>query len=373
MLRSLFALLLFAHGLIHAVGFLKQWNLASISQLSGKSFITLSDEASKLSGILWLLTCLGFFVTMVGCLINREWWSGVGLVSVLMSQSLIIVYWTDARAGTFANIIIAMVLVLVYAHDRFEKQADQEVLQLLKQPVVGQGIITREMLHDLPAPVQEWMLASGVVGKERVHTVRLQQHGLMRTSPDGKWMPTEAKQYFAVDRPGFVWEADVHMLPFLPLAGRDKYADGKGNMLIKALSLVPVVNASDAKTDQGTLLRYLGELCWFPSAALSPYTTWQAIDSTRAQATMTYQGVSATAVFAFDEQHRLVSVSAKRYMGGGKEGKLEKWYIPVRAWKEMDGVTIPVKGDVIWRLPTGDFDYYQWEITDIDYNRPELY
>jgi hypothetical protein len=39
----------------------------------------------------------------------------------------------------------------------------------------------------------------------------------------------------------------------------------------------------------------------------------------------------------------------------------------------MNGVTIPVLGIVTWRLKTGDFDYYRWEITDIDVNRPALY
>ncbi|QDK77500.1 hypothetical protein EXU85_02355 [Spirosoma sp. KCTC 42546] len=373
MLRTLVAMLLMAHGLLHVLGFLKQWQLATVSQLSGKSWIHVSDETSKLLGLLWLLVCLGFLLAMVTCLLQRDWWLLVAGVSVVLSQVLIIIYWPDAHAGTLVNVGIALVLVLAYSHDRFEMQADREVRQLLRQPADDQRVVTPKMLNGLPTPVQQWLQASGIVGKERVHTVRLRQTGLMRTSPEGRWMPTKAVQYFGVDKPGFVWEADVRMLPFLPLSGRDKYADGKGNMLIKALSLVPVVNASDAKTDQGTLLRYLGEMCWFPSAALSPFIQWRAIDATHAQATMSYKGVSATAVFAFDEQHRLTSVSANRYMGGGKDGKLEKWYIPVRDWKEMDGVVIPVKGDVIWRLPTGDFDYYQWEITDIDYNYPVLY
>lgn len=144
------------------------------------------------------------------------------------------------------------------------------------------------MLAGLLIPVQQWLRASRVVGHERIHTVRLRQHGLMRTSPPGNWMPTEAEQYVNVNEPGFVWKADVRMLRFLPLAGRDTYLGGRGNRLIKAFSAVPIVDAADAKTDQGTLLRFLGELCWFPSAALSPYLTWQAIDNQHTQAIMTY-------------------------------------------------------------------------------------
>lgn len=373
MLRFLFVSLLLVHGLIHVLGFVNQWVLALGTQMSGKSLITMSPGTSKLMGILWLITGLCFLLAATAYWLQRDWWLTVALTSTILSQALIITYWPDAKAGTIVNVLIAFAIGMTYAHNRFEQFADREASQLLSQPGVGSQLITREMLIHLPMPVQQWLMASGVVGKELVHTVRLQQKGLMRTSPDGTWMPTTAQQYIDVDKPGFVWKADVRMFSLLPLAGLDKYVDGKGNMQVKGLSFIPIVNASDAKTDQGELLRYLSEMCWYPSAALSPYITWQPIDDTQAQATMSYKGVTASAIFTFDIQHRLVSVAAKRYKGNDAQSQMEDWYIPARAWKSMDGITIPVKGDVIWKLPTGDFNYYQWEITDIDYNRPVLY
>ncbi|GAB4033818.1 DUF6544 family protein [Spirosoma jeollabukense] len=373
MLRFVIASLLLLHGLIHVVGFVNQWALALGTQMSGKSLITMSAGTSKLMGILWLITGLCFLLASVSYWLQRDWWLTVALVSVVLSQALIIIYWPDAKAGTVVNVLIALVIGMTHAHNRFEQFADQEARLLISQPTNGSQVITREMLIHLPTPVQQWLIASGVVGKEMVHSVRLQQKGLMRTSPDGTWMPTTAKQYIDVDKPGFVWKADVQMFSLLPLAGLDKYVDGKGSMQIKGLSCIPIVNASDAKIDQGELLRYLSEMCWYPSAALSPFITWQPIDANQAQATMRYKGVTTSAIFTFDTQHRLVSVSAKRYKRNDTQSQKEDWYIPARAWKSMDGIVIPVKGDVIWKLPTGDFNYYQWEITAIDYNTPVLY
>ncbi|QIP15133.1 hypothetical protein G8759_22165 [Spirosoma aureum] len=373
MLRFLFASLLLIHGMIHVLGYVNQWVLNLGTQLGGKSMITLSAGMSKLLGILWLLTGLCYLVASTAYWLQRDWWLAVALVSTLLSQVLIFIYWPEAKAGTIVNVLIAFVIGITSAHNRFEKYADREVRQLLNQPIAGSQIITHEMLGRLPSPVQKWMITSGVVGKELVHTVRLQQRGLMRTSPNGTWMPTKAEQYIDVDKPGFVWKADVQLFSLLPLAGLDTYVDGKGNMQIKGLSFIPIVNASNAKMDQGELLRYLSEMCWYPSAALSPFITWQPIDNNQSQATMSYKGVTASAIFTFDNQHRLVRVAAKRYKGSDAKSQLEDWYIPARAWKSMDGITIPVKGDVIWKLPAGDFNYYQWEITDIDYNRPVLY
>ncbi|RYF66556.1 MAG: hypothetical protein EOO39_22810 [Cytophagaceae bacterium] len=373
MVRYLFSALLLIHGLIHGIGFFNQQRLATIPTLSGTWLGKGSESVATTMGTCWLLVGLGFLITLAGYILQRNWWLRLALLCAVFSQVLIIIYWPDAQAGTLANLIILIEVGLSYAQLRFDKQTDREAREVLNQPAGDHNAIGHEMLTALPLPVQQWLLASGIVGKERVHTVRLRQRGLMRTSPQGKWMPTSARQYFGVDEPGFVWQADVRMMSFLPLAGRDKYANGKGNMLIKAMALVPIVDASDPATDQGTLLRYLAELCWFPAAALSPYISWQPIDNSHAGAIMTYKGVSAKAIFTFDQQHRISDITARRFMGGGTASTLQNWHIPMRAWRQINGVIIPTQGDVIWQLATGDFTYYRWTITDLDYNKPVLY
>ena len=137
--------------------------------------------------------------------------------------------------------------------------------------------------------------------------------------------------------------------------------------MIKLLSLIPVVDAVGPKIDQGTMLRFLGELIWFPSAALSPYLTWKALDANRARATMTYQGRTVSGVFEFNAEGDFVSFRCDRYYGGEESSKLEKWYIPATAWGAPGGVRIPTTGDVIWELEAGDFKYYRWEIAKVAY------
>jgi hypothetical protein len=159
----------------------------------------------------------------------------------------------------------------------------------------------------------------------------------------------------------------------LPVVGRDSYLGGHGRMLIKAAGLVTVADGSGKEIDEGTLLRYLGEIVWFPSAALAPYIQWEAVDDSSARATMTHGGISASAIFTFDARGRMVRMIADRYMGSGPEAKLEKWEVTAQAWRQMSGVVIPVQGVVTWKLKAGDFDYYRWEVTEIDVNRRELY
>jgi hypothetical protein len=117
------------------------------------------------------------------------------------------------------------------------------------------------------------------------------------------------------------------------------------------------------------MLRYLGEIVWFPSAALSDYISWEAVDERSARATMRYAGVTAAAVFAFDESGRFVSLTADRYMSADGGARLEKWVIPATDWRTVRGIEIPVRGNAVWKLASGDFDYYRWEILDVEINR----
>jgi hypothetical protein len=240
-------------------------------------------------------------------------------------------------------------------------------------PAGTPAVVAERELAALPPPVRNWLAASGVVGRERTRAVRLEQRGALRTGADQPWMPARAEQHFTVDAPGFVWGVEVTMKGLPYVVGRDSYIDGRGHMLIAIAGLVPVVNASGDKIDQGTLLRFLGELVWFPSAALAPYIRWEPIDATSAKATMTYGGVSAAAVFTFDEAGRMLRLEANRYKDSGPDARLERWQVAASAWRRMAGVLMPVEGNVSWKLSTGDLEVYRWEITKVEHNPPQAF
>ena len=372
--RVALILIVVIHGLIHLMGSVKEWNLAAVPGMTGATLFTIPASLSRVVGALWLAACLSFLAAAVMLVVRHDAFWIAGAAGVALSQALVIYAWPDAKAGTLVNLVIAVAVVHAFADVRFQRGTDDAVRSLFaKQGAAAPTIVEPRELDGLPAPVRRWLEASGVVGKERVHSVRLKQRGFLRTSPDGEWMPAEAHQYFSVDEPGFVWRAQVRMMRVIPIAGRDSYLGGKGRMLIAAASLLPVVDAADEKIDQGTLLRFLGEIVWFPGAALRPYVRWEEVDATSAKATISYRGVTASGVFTFDDQGRMVSMSADRYRATGATATLDRWFIPASAWRAMNGVMMPVKGEVIWKLKEGDFSYYRWEITQVEHNRPELY
>lgn len=229
-------------------------------------------------------------------------------------------------------------------------------------------VITEEDLIGLPEPVQKYLQYTQIVGKEKIHTVRLKQKGVIRTKQNGKWMPFEAEQFYTVNPPSFVWNATVKSSPLLWIKARDRYYQGKGRMLIKLLSLLKIVDAAGDEMDQGSMVRYFNEMFWFPTAYLSDYIQWEPIDSRSAKATMSYQGVTASAIFHFNEKGQITNFVARRYMENDGRFDLETWSTPLNEYKEMNGIKIPVSGEAVWKLSSGDFCYIKLEITDIVYN-----
>lgn len=321
----MFAILIILHALLHLLGFVKEFKLAQVSQLSGDTLVQLSDVARHVAGALWMIACLVFLVAAGQYLRGADSWWIWALAAVILSQVLIVLYWHDAKAGTVANIIILAVAVFGYGQWSFNRMVYAEAEKVITTLPAQNKIVTEEMIQGLPAPVQHWLRSSGVVGKELAYDLRLKQTGKMRTAPSQPWMEVNAEQYFSVEEPAFVWQVHTHMKG-MPVNGRDKYMDGKGNMLITASGLIRIVNASGAEIDQGSMLRYMGEVCWFPSAALRKYITWEEIDSSRARMVMNYKGLTAEGVCTFNDKGHLLRFDAKRYMGSGKDATLNDWY-----------------------------------------------
>lgn len=372
-MRYLIVMLFCVHALIHLIGVVRHWELAPATA-TGAPLVRGPSASANRQGALWLATCLVLFLAAALLIHGNDRWWMVAAGGVVFSQLMIAMQWTEAKAGTLVNIVLGLAILVGWAHDRFAREGEA-----LARDVVGRGssrataIVEAREIARLPAPVQSWLNGVGVVGRPRDRTVRLKQLGELRTAAEGAFMPAQADQYFNVLDPSFVWRVRVAMF-HVPVYGRDSYVDGRGRMLIKALGLAPIVDADGEEIDQGTLLRFLAEMVWYPSAALAPYISWQPIDPVSARATMTHAGGSGSADFFFDAQGRVERIAALRYMQrDGGAPTLERWVVHPSKWEMRDEVLVPVEGEVTWELKNGDFTYYRWRLGELQRNVDQLY
>lgn len=368
-MRIVIAALLILHGAIHLIGFVEATSLAASLRLRGDTSIFRPESRSPGLGVAWMFPFAAFVGAAILMLLRKKSWWFVAIVGIVVSQVLVFDAWPEASAGTLVNLVLLVPAIISWADARFDKNTDQQVRSLLDGSCRDDvEIVTPDSLETLPAPVRRWLENASVVGKQVPRTVCLAQRGELCLGPDKPQVPAVARQCFRLDEPAFVWRVRVRMMRALPVAGRDTYINGRGRMVIKAVSLIPLVDMADEKIDQGALLRFLGEIVWFPAAALSSYLRWDPIDATTARATMTYGGRNGTAVFSFDDKGRFISLTADRYFGGGADATIEKWEVIAREWRFLNGCRVPTRGEVRWKLAAGDFTFYRWEITALEYD-----
>jgi hypothetical protein len=365
-MRTALAIIIGIHGIIHLFGFLKAFGFVE--------FNAISLPISKTLGIFWLLAFVLFaFATVLLVLSYNNWWA-FGFLALIISQVLILNYWQDAKFGSIANLIILLSVIVAYSNFSFQKKIAEEQIEMFQnaRPPSNQ-VITKQTLSALPHVIQKWLTNSGILGRSPIANVRLLQELELKLNPDQEnWNDGKAEQYFTVNPPAFHWNIKTEMNSILSVVGRDKFQNGKGEMTIKLLSLIPVAQTTEnTKVDQATLQRFLAEIVWFPTASLSPYITWEEIDENTAKATMKYRGTEGEGVFTFDNSGNFLNFSAYRFKDANDKAPI-KWIVSTLKTEERNGIKLPVELKAEWELENGKWTWLLLKIKEIEYNLSEM-
>jgi len=365
LLHHLLALLLFMHGLLHLIGFADSMGFILLGQ---KSFKVATRSRQAIAGMCWLVAGLLFIVTSLLFYTKWDFYWIMLFPAFIFSQVLIVMNWPLDKYGTIVNLIVLVVIMVATGSYSFDQKVGREIKSLEKEAQYRhRDTITQGRIDRLPPHVKRWMIKSGVVGKKEPSLVHVVQKGAMRQKQNGIWSEFHAQQYFSLNPPGFVWNADIQMNEALEVKGRDKLENGHGNMLIKAESLFPIANARGKEIDQGTFIRFMAEMSWFPQAALKNYISWKDIDQNRSQAFITYGNTSVAGVFTFNDNGLPILFEAKRYGDFNGKYSLETWSVKTTNFKVFQGITVGCTSEVTWKLSSGDFTWLKLEVTQLDY------
>lgn len=231
-------------------------------------------------------------------------------------------------------------------------------------------VVTEAHLEPLPAPIQRYLRYTGIVGYPWIDTVRLTYSGQFRLGLDKPWMPIHASQTYTTQPPAFEWKARFRMFGLPLMYGQDTYQGGEGHMFGKLAGAFTVFDARDEKLLQGTMMRYLQEASWFPTAYLTEYFTWKAVDDHAADGTFSYCGKQVTGRFFIDDEGRLLTFIARRYREHKGSYTFDTWATPTTEYGRFNGLRLPIAGCGLWQLEDGDLPYVMTRLTDIAYNQP---
>lgn len=259
-----------------------------------------------------------------------------------------------------------------YGAARWQASTQEIRARLDERPSpVGPERVDFGELAGLPAPVQRYFRAVLRDGQPVVLGAHIRHEGTFNMSETAEqWKPFTSEQWVTVQRPGFVWNGRVAMLPGAPVRVHDAYVAGEGFLHASLLGLIPVADVrGGAAMAEGELMRYLAEAVWYPTALLpSQGVTWEPAGDRSAVATLRDGGTSVALLFAFDDRNLIHSVQADsrgRTVGGRTVPT--PWRGRFWGYEERGGMRVPLDGEVAWLPPDGERPYWRGHITDLEY------
>ncbi len=360
MAKYLFAFLLLFHGWIHLLGFLKAFNLGRVKLFK--------NHIPKGLGILWIFAGLMFIYLALAFLSNEDWYFD-GFAFVILSQFLIFIFWKEAKAASIINLLVFSVALVQFGTSRLENTYRQDVTSGLEKMKMEEVVVTNEDLEHLPTPVANYLKYVGVLGEPIIQNVRIELNGEMRQEKGGWFSFTSDQHNFYGESPSrlFLMKAKMSSLPAI---GYHSYQQDESRMLIKLMSLFPVVDEDSNELFQAETVTLFNELCLFsPSALLDKNIKWEAINDTTSNATYSNQGVTISATLYFNNDHQLINfVSDDRFDLSGGEAEKYRFSTPVGEYKNFNGYNIPTYAELIWHYPQEDFTYGKVFLQNIEFN-----
>lgn len=260
-----------------------------------------------------------------------------------------------------------LLLTLLIGKINLSKQFSNQVNTLFAQSKSKSNqTFNKNQLENLPEPVQRYFNHVLKDGQPYISYVRMTHGGQFKTGLDKDWINIKGEQYATTEKPGFIWKGTTTMF-----TARDLYIGDKGQLIVSLFSLYNIVDVKGEQYNQGELLRWLGESVLYPTNLLpGERLKWSSIDAETAKLTFNYNGLSLFFILTFNEIGEITQMETKRYMD---EKNLETWIIKLADYKKINTVLVPTTFEVLWRLAKGDFSYAKFNMTEIQYNKPEKF
>lgn len=231
-------------------------------------------------------------------------------------------------------------------------------------------VFTEELVAGLPEPLVRYLAVCGYMNKPVPFNADISwSESFLKLSPGKDWGQLKTIQFNSVNPIGRV--AYMKFLK-MPVAGRDLYHDGYGEMRGKLAGLFRIIFDNSKQTAQSVLITAFCEFTMVPGYLLSEKVKWEQIYNKSVRGTLNDYGISAVAVFRFSDEGLLTEVeTSDRYYTEGKNRYRKVGFSAViESYRKQGEITIPEKMKAVWHLPEGDYEYFRGTVDRVVYNVP---
>ncbi|HET9821685.1 MAG TPA: DUF6544 family protein [Burkholderiaceae bacterium] len=230
-------------------------------------------------------------------------------------------------------------------------------------------------LAGLPEPVQRYFRAVLQDGQPMIAALTVEHTGRFNLAPEGahQWRPFTSRQRSTMQRPGFVWDARIAILPGLAVHVHDAYVAGEGLLRPAVMGLLPLADLRGSSPEPGGLahgecLRWFAEAAWYPTALLpSQGVHWSALDDSTARATLSDGALQCALLLRFDAHTHLVASVRAEARGAivGNKVVTMPWEGRWSDYRPHDGMLVPTQGEVAWITPQGPRPYWRGSVVGL--------
>lgn len=265
--------------------------------------------------------------------------------------------------------IISFVLIRTNQH---KFQTDALKKQLVDVPSKKERpLLEYSLLSELPKPVERYFRNVLVKNKGLIKIAKFKQVGKLKIDPKSKTWSVFKASYFVSENPScFIWDAKINIAPLIHVHVIDSFIDGVGSGKVSLMSIISVGYDEDKpELNSGALYRYLAESVWHPTALLPQSgIQWEAIDDNRAIAHLTIQDITASLLFRFNDFGEITSMYTEDRFGRFDDKYIKyPWEGHFRNYQEINGVKIPIEGEVGWHLPEGWWLFWKGKIVEASF------
>jgi hypothetical protein len=328
------------HGLIHLMGFVAYWPLATISDLPYKTsllngLLEVGVLGMRLFGLLWLLAALGWVVAGVWLIFQRPAWAPLMLGAALLSLVICILDWGVAFRGALIDLVFLVILFVVFGL-RVQPAPLAEYTAASAYPDE-----TMPLPAGLPLPVERFFKATYPDRRLPVyHSAVVSGRGTLRLA--GVIFPT---RYRFIHRAGYdyrhYFESTFYGFPIMKV--NEHFLDGRGRMDLPTgvVENDPLVNSA---ANQGLW----AEMSIYPAAYLTDKRArWEAVDDHTARLYVPWGEGEQVFTVHFDPQTGLIQRMGTMRNRDAKSGPI-RWTVRTVPMPARNGQPARVLQSATW-------------------------
>lgn len=231
-------------------------------------------------------------------------------------------------------------------------------------------VFTEEDFSHLPNPIKQYIRKSGYIGKSKMSYMKIVFNAAnFKQSKNIPDLLIDYTQYNFVYNPArfALIESNIYSIPF---EGYDSYQNNKGSMKGIIAKTFQLFNQTGVNMDKSALVTFLAESLFVPTSILQQYITFEEVSIYEVKATISYNNITASGIFTFNEQYEMISFTTNDRAITNDDGSME--YIP---WSAIcseykfneNGIKHPGKFQAFWNYPNENLKYFDGKISEISY------